>query len=142
MSSARECALVMLENATYIQRELPKIHLCDALRARAEQICSHLIGSKHDIISEVCELQEVLDAGPSESEIAKRVERIFRWLEEDTVQLQALVADLEAAHLADPALTPGYVLLVESAANIVQPFNRTRVAFNEFFGLEKSSPMR
>ena len=55
MTEARSCALVMLYSATHIQNELANVQMNDALRTQTEQVCTALIGTKHDIITELDE---------------------------------------------------------------------------------------
>ena len=69
MTEARNCALVMLESTTYIQSELANVRMNDALRAQTEQVCTALAGTKHDIISELFELDELLGSEASASAI-------------------------------------------------------------------------
>ena len=62
MTAAHDCAMEMFTNADFIQKELPNVKMPDALRATPEDLCSELIGTKHDIVSELSELDELLDA--------------------------------------------------------------------------------
>jgi len=125
MGEACGCALVMLENATYIQGELVKVRMNDALRAQTEEVCAAMIGTKHDIFSELFEL---LGSGASADVIRSRVDRIVRWFEEDIAQMHQLVMALQAASEQDRLCVSAYVLVAESAANILRAFNRTAVA--------------
>ena len=81
VSAARDCAMIMMETANYIHAELPKIQIGEALQSQAKKVCSALIGTRHDVISELFELEDLLEqAGASASEIASRLNRIIRWL--------------------------------------------------------------
>ncbi len=62
MAAAHNCAMEMLTNASYIQKELPNVKMPDALLATTEDLCSEFIGTKHDSVSELSELDELLDA--------------------------------------------------------------------------------
>jgi hypothetical protein len=126
--AARSCAFVMLENALYIERELPQIPLDDALRAQTAHICSALIGTKHDILSEVEELHGRLGHDTSDAEVAKYIERIVRWLGDDVAHLDELVAALDAARQRDATATAACVLVTESAASILAAYARTKSA--------------
>jgi len=119
---------VMLDNATYIRRELPKLQLDDALRAHTERICSGLIGTHDDIVSEVAELDALPTTTPGATEVGSYIERIVRWLSDDIAQLHELVLALEAANQRDASFGAAYVLVTESAANIVGMFNRAKAA--------------
>lgn len=45
---ARECAVQMMQNAIYVQKELPNVQMSGALRRQAGETCDQLIGTKHD----------------------------------------------------------------------------------------------
>ena len=51
----------MLDNALYIKGEVDNVDMSKKLRADTEQICESLIGTKHDIIHELSELDDVLE---------------------------------------------------------------------------------
>ena len=69
ITEARNCALVMLESATYIKSELAHVQMNDAHRAQTEQLRTALVGTKHDIISELFELDEFFGSQASASAI-------------------------------------------------------------------------
>lgn len=125
MTEARNCALVMLESADYIQRELANVRINDELRAQTEQVCTALVGTKHDIFSELFELDELLSSEASTSVILSRVNRIVQWLRDDITRMHQLVMALESASKQDPACGLAYVLVAESATNMLNAFNRT-----------------
>jgi hypothetical protein len=91
MAEARTCALSMLESATFIQNELPNVQMSDELREQTRQVCDSLIGTKHDIFTELAELDELVSAKASLSVIHLRVNRIVKWFREDTAQMHELV---------------------------------------------------
>lgn len=134
MAEARNCALVMLENATYIQGELADVQMDDALRAQTEQVCSALVDTKHDVISELFELDELLGAETPESVILSRVDRIAQWLQNDIARMHQLVKALERACEQEPAYGLAHVLVAESATNILRAFNDTRAAVDSLHG--------
>ena len=128
IAEARNCAMVLLENATFIQRELTNVRMSDALRAQTEEVCTTLIGTKHDIISELFELDEFVGSKTSISVISSRVQRILQWLRDDIAKMHRLVMALEAASSQDRSCISAYVLVAESAANILKAYQRTRTA--------------
>ena len=128
ITEARSCALVMLERATFIQSELANVQMNDALRKQTEQVCTALIGTKHDIITEVDELDELLSSKASASVIRSRVNLIVEWLRDDITQIHKLVMDLKSASKQDPACILALVLVAESTTNILNAITRTRAA--------------
>ena len=128
MTEARSCALVMLYSATHIQNELANVQMNDALRTQTEQVCTALIGTKHDIITEVDELDELLGSEASAAVISSRVNLIVEWLRDDITQMHQLVMALKSASKQDPACILAYVLVTESTTNILNAITRTRAA--------------
>jgi hypothetical protein len=120
--------MVMLDNASYIQSELPGVPMSHALRERTEKMCDSLIGTKHDVITEYFELAELTESDAPTSATRRYVERIVRWLEEEVIRMDALVTDLNDAREKDPGHRLAFVLVAESAVNIIDAFNRTKVA--------------
>jgi hypothetical protein len=125
MNAAGNCMLVMLENASFIQEELPNVTLDDTLRARAQDICSSLVGTRHDISTELDEFSELLNDPSSSEKILMRIERIIIWIRKDIFQMHELVTVLAAAAKRDPACGSAYFLIAESATNILHAFNQT-----------------
>jgi hypothetical protein len=69
MPEAHNCARVMVESATYITNELGNVRMKDARRAHAQHVCIALVGTKHDIISGLVALDDLLgsEASPPSS---------------------------------------------------------------------------
>ncbi len=118
----------MMGNATYIQTELPKLTLPEGAKEQIAALCDSLIGTKHDIISELFELSEVSESSASTDEINKRVERIIRWLGETIMEMNEVFQSLQTASEADGQFFGSWLLVVESANNILEPFNRASQA--------------
>lgn len=128
ISEARNCALVMSQKAAYIRGELANVQMNDVLRAETEQVCSALISTKFDIISELSELDEILDSNASTAVITSRMNRILQWLNDDITKMHQLVMALESASKQDPACVSAYILVAESAKEIRDAFYRARAA--------------
>ena len=129
MTEAHNCAMEMLANASYIQKELPGVNMPNALRAMTEQVCSKLIGTNFDIVSELSELDELLGAPePERRVIDTRVNRIVAWLQDDINQMHELVTALDSASTEDSAYALAYMLVAESGANILKAFSATTEA--------------
>ena len=96
LGHTRECAVHMMMNAMYIQGELSNVRMSDELRERTENLCSVLIGTKHDLVSEIFELDERLGSGAGNEEVLRRVNRMVQWAGEDTLKMHEVVMALEA----------------------------------------------
>ena len=129
MTEAHNCAMEMLANASFIEKELPKVNMPDSLRAMTEKVCSGLIGTKFDIVTELSELDELLGAPDPEAHvISPRVNRIVAWLKADVDQMHELITALDANSKENPAHGLAYMLVAESATNILTAFNATTAA--------------
>ena len=128
LGAARDCAHVMLSNAAYIQRELPGLELSAALRAPVESICSRLVGTKHDILTELHELQGTAGGCENPSEIVQIVTKILQWIQQDISELHEVVIALEKASEHDQGVTLAYLLVAESAVNIIEASGRLHEA--------------
>lgn len=127
-SAAQNCAMQMMSNAAYIQTELPKLTLPEGAKTQISTLCDSLISTKHDVISELFELSEVSESSASPEEIKMRVERIIRWLWETILEMNEVVQSLQTASEADAQFFGSWLLVVESANNILEPFNRASQA--------------
>ena len=132
MTAAHNCAMEMLANASYIQKELPNVNMPDSLRAMTEKVCSGLIGTKFDIVSELSELDELLGAPESETRVIDlRVNRIVAWLQDDVRQMHELVTAFDSASKENSDYALAYMLVAESGANILRAFSATTEAAGE-----------
>ncbi len=114
-SSAYACAMALMSNAAYVQKELPNVELPADVRASVESLCADWIGTKHDVIHEIDELMD-------SANIKDRVRRIMRWLGEDVVKLQEQVRQLEVLAKSEDRFKLAYLLVAESGANVLQIF--------------------
>lgn len=113
------CAMQMIENAAYIQKELPNLQMPDLLRDQIVKLCGDLIGSKHDLVSEAVELEEAMVADASPERIAGRVKMILRWIQDDVASIQQCVEAINEAVGSGVASGSVALLVMESAVNIM-----------------------
>ena len=128
LSAIRDCALIMLENASYVQRELPNVVVADPLKSQTAEVCDAMVGTKHDIISELSEIDELLKSDAESPIISSRLARSIRWLWEGISRLHEVVMALRADSQKDKNYTLALILVEESAANILNAFNRAKAA--------------
>ena len=83
MLATRECAMQMLSNASYVLDELPNVKMSDGLRKHTRDVCNGLIGTKHDLITELYDLDDLVATEASDAQVGERVERIVQWAFED-----------------------------------------------------------
>ena len=128
ISAIRDCALIMLENASYIQRELPNVEMREALRLQTAEVCDSMVGTKHDIISELFEIDEFLKSETNWAVVSSRIDRLIKWLWEDISKMHQVVMALREDSQKNQKHTLSLVLVQESAANIVNAFNCAKAA--------------
>lgn len=114
-AAAYACAMSLMSNADYVQKELPNVELPTDIRASIESLCSDWIGTKHDVVHELAELKD-------STNIEDRVRRIMAWLGEDMVKLQEQVRKLDALAGSDDRFKLAYLLVGESGGNILRSF--------------------
>lgn len=102
-SVAYACAMSLMSNADYVQKELPNVELPTDIRASIESLCSNWIGTKHDVVHELAELKD-------SANIEDRIRRIMAWLGEDMVKLQEQVRKLEALASSDERFKLAYLI--------------------------------
>ena len=127
--AASSCAFSMMENAAYIEGELPNVKVSEALRAEVLEVCSRLIGTKHDVQSEIGELLDLTES-PDSAVVQVRVARIERRLADDLPTLNGVVQSLERAAATDGG--SAYILVAESAVNILDSCTETTAAADRY----------
>jgi len=132
--AASSCAHAMLENAMFIEKELPTLAVPEPFQSQISQVCSALVGTKHDIITEVFELHELREHGepPGSITVQRRVERIVAWLGEELPKLHALVQALEAATETRSPTSGAYILVAESATNVYRTYEHVSLAADKY----------
>ena len=127
--ATRECALQMLSNATYVLGELSNVKLSDGLRERTRDVCTALIGTKHDLITELFDLDDLVATEASDAQVGERVERIVRWASEDVRKLHEVATALDkASSLDDLQSVRASLLVMESAGNVLRAYQPMRTA--------------
>ncbi len=125
INAIRDCALIMFENATYIKRELPHVEMRKALKSHTADVCESMFGTQHDVISEICEIDELLKSTPDWAVVSSRIDRLITWLSTDLSRMHQLVMALreDSQHHA-----LALVLVQESAVNILNAFDGAKAA--------------
>jgi hypothetical protein len=113
----------MLENASYIQRELPNVEMSEVLRSQTAEVCESMVGTKHDVISEIFEIDELLESKTDWAVVSSRTDRLIGWLWEDILKMHQMVMALREDSQKNKNHKLSLVLVEESAANIVNAFN-------------------
>ena len=122
MTAAHRCAMAELDNGLYIQRELPNVRMAEPLRAAAVELCSRLIGTKHDIVHELFEMEDLIEGKAATGQLSARMEFIDGRIWDDILAMHQLVQALQAASRDDPASSLACLLVTESAMNIIDAF--------------------
>ena len=132
LQAAYQCAMQMLQNAAYIQKEAPTVAWSEGMLEKVQSVCASLIGTKHDILTEVVELGALTETPLAPDEQNQRVERIKNWLGEPIPELHDLVTSLRATAESNPVYSLGVMLIGESAVSILNAHNDCLDAADEF----------
>jgi len=124
MAAARSCAMAMMQNADYIQRELPGISMPETLRTQVAELCSELIGTKHDVFTELFELDTIMRShGVERPEIQPILDRIASWFGQDSAQMNEVVKALQTQAETDSSCMLVALLVSESSTNVLNALN-------------------
>jgi len=133
-AKAHACAMQMLENASYIEQELPKIKITEESLHQIQQVCSALVGTKHDVISELSDLED-LDLLPGANEVQIKVRRLMSWMAEELPKLHGLVQTLEGRCGQGKGDDLAFLLVAESATHIMKAFSEMGDAAQRYLSL-------
>lgn len=113
-AAAARCALRMLGVALQIREQLPMLVLPEGMAAQLDAACDSLVGTKHDILNELAELNEL----PEGSWPPHRIDRIITWLSEPLMELHAIIVRLQSAVIADHRHAPAAAFVGGLAAEL------------------------
>jgi hypothetical protein len=119
LNQARDRAMQMMENGSFIRKELPSLRMPDALRQKLDVLCESLIGTKYDLIHEVYGIDELLDGSPESPAIAQGVERIRQWIFESNMEFNDCAKEVQRAMELGEADALLSILIMESGTNIL-----------------------
>lgn len=120
LGEAHQCAMQMMENGSYILKQLPSLEMPGELRQQLEALCEELLSTKHDLIHEIHELYELAVKSPGDPAIREGIDRMCQWINGANGTFKAGV---DAVH---EAMARGEVdgllslLLTESGVNILR----------------------
>ena len=95
LTESRNCALQMMQNAAYMQKELPSLEMSDGLREEIEKLCDDLISTKHDLIAQIFECYELLEEDSDAPKIGKMISQIHQWMSGSVGSIQECVAAIQ-----------------------------------------------
>jgi hypothetical protein len=127
IAEAETCARTMLENAAFIDGELPSIQVPDAIREQTVATCDALSDTAHQVISDLLAVvaDNAFHSTEEVSGLQARIGRTMRRLRSAILQFHRLVLTLDAAREETADYMLAVILISESGANILNAFNRT-----------------
>ena len=114
--AAQACASEMLENASYIARELPNVAMTTELLSVTTGVCAALTSTGQTVISE---LAGWIGGSYPRQELAARSNEIVNLLSRNLPDLHDLVMTLRAHSDNDLKCASASILVGESATNIL-----------------------
>ncbi len=127
----------MAANIVYIRRELQKLRMADDIRDEIVQMCDNFDSALYDVRKEVRTLEDKLGMHPGEEPFDPGVtnpdprvtmEFIRNWLWSEIERLHAIVTRLERDSKGAADIGSVYVLVAESAVNILRAFTTLKEA--------------
>lgn len=111
-------------NLHYVLRELPTLKLLPERRDHISNVCTDFLFTVEDLIKEACEVEEQLQMAPSSrrATLLHFLNAAGQQLEEELRQLHDVVLSLKSATDSEPALGLVFVLVAESATNILHAY--------------------
>ena len=120
LNESRNCAMQMIQNAAYMQKELPSLEMSDGLREEIGKLCDDLISTKHDLIGEIFECYELLAEDSDAPQIGKMINQIHQWMSGSVGSIQECVAAIQQSIAQGTAAPVLGMLVMESAVNIIK----------------------
>jgi hypothetical protein len=137
LSESHTCAMQMMMNAAYIQKELPNLTMPDDLRATITNLCDELIGTKHDLMNEIIECRELMVINTDTSQTEQKLQVMHQWIIRGVQNIQECVTTIQQ-RIADHSVEPLVGMLVmESAVNVISSIPAYPEAMNETFKHEE-----
>ncbi len=119
-TAARECAQQMMDNAHYIRQHLVEVSFPEGTEDRIETLCQQLLTTHEKAMSAMADVSGWTEA--TEDLRRQQVEQMVQLLSEPLARMNSIISDLSVG-LADPRFFLGYLLVTESATNILNTFN-------------------
>ena len=119
LMEVRDCAMQMMLNGAYIQGEISSLQMPDALRQSLKEICENLISTKHDLMQEIYEADDLLKRDPDSGLSDSNFRNIRNWIMSSLTEMNQCVEATQRAITegrADPLL---FMLVAESTANVL-----------------------
>ncbi len=126
LSAIHDCASILLESASYILAELPKITIPESFRLQILDRCHSALGTRHDILSVLDGMDDRAGPGLTSTEILVNMKRILAWIQDEFTAFHLVVKALEIKSNQDPEVSTAYILVAGSVTNILNAYDRAR----------------
>lgn len=126
LSAIHDCASILLESASYMLAELPSLTIPDSFRLQILDRCHSALGTRHDILSVLDEMDDRAGSGLTSTEILVNMKRVLAWIQDELTAFHPVVKALEIKSSQDPEVSTAYILVAESVTNILTAYNRAR----------------
>ena len=120
LTESRNCAMQMMQNAAFIQKELCLLAMPDCLREEIAKLCDDLISTKHDLIGQIFECYELLEEDSDAPRIGKMINQIHQWMNGSVGSIHECVAAVQQSIAQGTAAPVLGMLVMESAVNIIK----------------------
>lgn len=127
IEAVRSCSMIILENASYIQKALPTIQIESCHREKIQGLCDEFIGTKCDLFHEIMELEKLTTENYNEPKYRAKANLMILWLRELISTMHVTVSTLKQ----DPQATLAFILVAESGVNIMNAINTVEEAYED-----------
>lgn len=141
LTESRDCAMQMLQNAAFIQKELPSLAMPDGLREEIAKLFDDLISTKHDLIGQISECYELLAEDSDAPRIGKMINQMHQWMSRSVESIQECVAAIQQSIAQGTAAPVLGMLVMESAVNIIKAVPALPENREEFFDDNEDDPL-
>jgi hypothetical protein len=129
IASVRECGAQMAASAQALRSASPKVRMELAARNRTLDLCERLSAVASEVASGVAGLDAVSARSDDEiREVLRTLSTLEAQMMEALAGFSVLADSLEQAGERDEANEPAYVLVIDTAARLLQSFQKAKSA--------------
>jgi len=126
LAAAERCAREMLANAGYIRKELPGVTMSAGIRERVASVCGDLVEAGNGLASDIAKIAPGIGTPGGGDRAAERLRNRVEEIMPLLTRLHETVVALDKASRKDVNAGFGYVLVSESATNVLKAYVEMR----------------
>lgn len=128
LGDAQDCAAAMLEMAEYVQNELQNVKVDEPTRSKLTTLLPEIAGAGRTLHETVALLYALQLPAGQKLDQRGLIQNALQHTSTLLLSLNEIVGRLSESSNRDPSQSLAFVLVAESAVNILNPFNRASAA--------------